>query len=55
MVGTALTIKREIKDAQSTWDAGVSSKRKESQSSYSSRKKQKPFSSRGFQSRGHRG
>ena len=30
MVGTTLTIEREIKDAQSTRDAGVSSKRKES-------------------------
>ena len=39
MVGTALTIEREIKDARSTQDAGVSSKRKESQSSSSSRKK----------------
>ena len=39
MVGTALTIEREIEDARSTRDAGVSSKRKESQSSSSSRKK----------------
>ena len=39
MVGTALTIEREIEDARSTRDAGVSSKRKESQSSYSSGKK----------------
>ena len=30
MVGTALTIEREIEDARSTWDASVSSKRKES-------------------------
>ena len=30
MVGTALTIERQIEDTQSTWDAGVSSKRKES-------------------------
>ena len=30
MVGTTLTIKREIEDARSTRDAGVSSKRKES-------------------------
>ena len=37
MVGTALTI--EIEDARSTRDAGVSSKRKESQSSSSSGKK----------------
>ena len=36
IVGTPLTIEREIEDARSTWDAGVSSKRKESQSSYSS-------------------
>ena len=39
MVGTALTIEREIEDARSTRDEGVSSKRKESQSSSSSRKK----------------
>ena len=48
MVGTSMTIKREIKDAQSTQDAGVSSKRKESQSSSSSGKKQKASSSHGF-------
>ena len=48
IVGTALTIEREIEDARSTWDAGVSSKRKESQSSSSSRKKQRASSSRGF-------
>ena len=36
MVGTALTIEREIEDARSTRDAGVSSKRKESRSSSSS-------------------
>ena len=39
MVGTAMTIKREIEDARSTRDAGVSSKRKESQSSSNSGKK----------------
>ena len=39
MVGTALTIEKEIEDARSTRDAGVSSKRKESQSSSNSRKK----------------
>ena len=50
MVRTALTIEREIKDARSTRDAGVSSKRKESQSSSSSGKKQRASSSRGFQS-----
>ena len=39
MVGTTLTIEREIEDAWSTRDAGVSSKRKESQSSSSWGKK----------------
>ena len=39
MVGTTLTIEREIEDARITRDAGVSSKRKESQSSSSSGKK----------------
>ena len=39
MVGTAVTIEREIEDARSTRDAGVSSKRKESQSSSSSEKR----------------
>ena len=48
MVGTAMTIEREIEDAQSTQDAGVSSKRKESQSFSSSRKKKRASSSRGF-------
>ena len=47
MVGTTMTIEREI--------AGASGKRKESQSSSSSRKKQRASSSRGFQSRGHPG
>ena len=55
MVGTALTIEREIEDARSTRDASVSSKRKESQSSSSSGKGQRASSSRGFQSRGHPG
>ena len=55
LVGMALTIEREIEDAWSTRDAGVSSKRKESQSSSSSGKKQRAFSSRGFQSRDHPG
>ena len=55
MVGITLTIEREIEDAQSTWDAGVSSKRKESQSSSSLGKKQKASSSRGFQGRDHTG
>ena len=39
MVGMAMTIEREIEDAQSTRDAGASGKRKESQSSFSSGKK----------------
>ena len=55
MVGTALTIEREIEDARSTRDAGVSSKRKESRSSSISGKKQRASSSRGFQSRDHPG
>ena len=55
MVGITLTIEREIEDARSTRDTGVSSKRKESQSSSSSGKKQRASSSRGFQSRGHPG
>ena len=53
MVGTTLTIEREIKDARSTRDASVRSKRKESQSFSSSRKKQRASSSRGFQGYGH--
>ena len=54
MVGTALTIEREIEDARSTWDTGVSSKRKKSHSS-SLGKKQRVSSSRGFQGRDHPG
>ena len=55
MVGTTLTIEREIKDARSTRDVGVSIKRKESQSYSSSGKRQRASSSRGFHSRGHLG
>ena len=55
MVGTALTIEKEIEDARGTRDASVSSKRKESQSSSSSGKRKRASSSRGFQSRGHSG
>ena len=55
MVGTALTIEREIEDARSTRDAGASSKKKESQSSSSSGKRQRASSSRGLQSHGHPG
>ena len=52
MVGTAMTIEREMGDAQSTRDAGVSFKRKESQSSSSSGKRRKAFASQGFQEQG---
>ena len=55
MVGIALTIDREIEDARSTRDAGVSCKRKESRSSSSSGKKQGASSSRGFQGCCHPG
>ena len=48
MVGTALTIEREIEDARSTRDAGVGSKR-EDQPSSSSGKRQKTFASHEFQ------
>ena len=53
MVGTALTIEREMEDAQSTRDASVSGKRKDNQSSSNSGNKQRASSSRGFQSHGH--
>ena len=55
MVGTALTIEREMEDARSTRDASISRKRKDSQSSSNSGKRQRASSSRGFQSRGHPG
>ena len=55
MVGTSLTIEREVEDARSTRDAGVNSKRKESQPSSSSEKKHRASSSRGFQGRSHPG
>ena len=51
IVGTALTIEREIEDAQSTRDAGVGSKR-EDQPSSSSRKRQKTYASHEFQDQG---
>ena len=54
-VGIALTIEREIEDARSTRDAGSSIKRKDSQSSSSSGKRQRACSLRGSQSRGHPG
>ena len=55
MVGTTLTIEREIEDARSTRDADASSKRKDSQSSSSSGKRQRASSSRGSQSHAHSG
>ena len=55
MVGTALTIEREIEDARSTRNASVSGKRKDNQSSSSSGKRQRASSSRGSQSRCHSG
>ena len=48
MVGTALTIEREIEDARSTRDAGVGSKR-EDQPSSSSGKRQKTSALHEFQ------
>ena len=51
MVGTALTIEREIEDARSTHDVGVGSKR-EDQPSSSSGKRQKTSSSHEFQDQG---
>ena len=55
MVGTALTIEREMLDARNTRDASVSGKMKDSQSSSSSGKRQRASSSRGSQSQGHPG
>ena len=55
MVRITLTIERELEDARSTRDAGASSKRKDSQSSSTSGKRQRASSSRGSQSRGHPG
>ena len=55
MVGTALTIEREIEDARSTWDASASGKRKDGQFSSSSGKRQRASSLRGSKSRGHPG
>ena len=55
MVGTTLTIEREIEDARSTRDTGASSKRKDSQYSSSSGKRQRASSSRGSQSSSHSG
>ena len=43
MVNTAMAIEREIDDAQSILDTGVSEKRKEDQPSSSSGKKRRTF------------
>ena len=51
MVGTALTIEREIEDAQNSRDTGVSSER-EDQPSSSSGKRQKTSASQEFQDQG---
>ena len=51
MVGTALTIEREIEDARSTRDAGFGNK-KEDRPSSSSKKRQKTSASREFQDQG---
>ena len=54
MVGTVLTIEREIEEARSTRDAGVSSKREDRPSS-SSGKRQKTSASHEFQDQGQDG
>ena len=51
MVGTALTIEKEIEDARSTRDVGVGRKR-EDQPSSSSGKRQKTSASKEFQDQG---
>ena len=51
MVGTALTIERDIEDARNTRDAGVGSKREDRPSS-SSGKRQKTSASHEFQEQG---
>ena len=52
MVGTALTIEREIEDARNTRDTGVGSER-EDQPSSSSGKRQKTSASHEFQDQDH--
>ena len=47
MVKTSLAIEREVKDTRSIWDMGASAKRKENQSSFSSKKKKKTSVSHG--------
>ena len=55
VVGTTLTIEREMEDARNTRDVSVSGKRKDSQSSSSSGKRQRASSSQGSQSHGYPG
>ena len=55
MVGTTLTIEREMEDARNTRDASVSGKRKDSQSSSSTGKRQRASSSRALQIQGQPG
>ena len=52
MVTMAMAIEREITDARSIREMGTSGKRKEGQPSFSSGKKLKASSSRGFQGHG---
>ena len=52
MVGTTLTIEREMEDARNTRDTSVSGKRKDSQSSSSTGKRQRASSSRAPQIQG---
>ena len=52
MVRTVLAIEREVDDTQSIQDMGASAKRKENQSSSSSRKKHKTFALHGSQGQG---
>ena len=55
MVGTALTIEREMEDAWNTRDASVSGKRKDNQSSSNTGKRQRASSSRAPQIQGQPG
>ena len=54
MVRSAMAIEREIDDVRSIRDAGESEKKRENQSSYNSKKKQRTSASRGFQGQGRR-
>ena len=53
MVRTSMVIKIEIDDTKSIWDAGVSGKRKETQFSSSSGKRQRTSVPRGSLGQGH--